>query len=108
MRAIAHGKIKTRGRFRPRVSNEDFDLAIVDPFDCAQDLSFDRQFDVDGTLLLAQSAAELGERDVLLLANALARDAELLPDFLECFRFAAVQAEALKDNFLLAIIEDIE
>ena len=71
-------------------------------------LSFDRQFDVDRALFFAQSAAQLRERNVLQLPDAFAGDPEFLPDFLECFRFAAIQPEALEDNFFLAIVEHVE
>src|SRR6266705_2934708 len=74
----------------------------------AVDLSFDRQFDVDRTLLLAQSAAEFRERNVLQLPDAFARNAELLSDFFERFGFTAVQSKALKNDFLLPIVEHIK
>ena len=71
-------------------------------------LSLDRQLDVDRTLFLAQRPAQFRQRDVLQLANSLAGDAELLADFLERLRLAAVKPEALENDLLLAIIEDIE
>src|SRR6266581_2482472 len=89
---------KTRRRFRPRV------FTRLSP----ADLSFDRQFDVDWTLLLAQSAAEFRERNVLQLPDAFARNAELLADFFQRFGFTAVQSKALKNDFLLSIVEHIK
>src|SRR6266571_8509755 len=74
----------------------------------AVDLSFDRQFNVDRTLLLAQSAAEFRERNVLQLPDAFARNAELLSDFFQRFGFTAIQAKALKNDFLLPIVEHIK
>ena len=53
-------------------------------------LSFHRQLDVDRTLLLAERAAQLRERDVLQLTNPFPGDAEFLAHFLKRFRFAAV------------------
>src|SRR2546429_287162 len=71
-------------------------------------LSFHRQLDIDGALFFAQSTSQFGKRNVLQLANALARYAEFLAYFLESFRFASIQTKPLEDNFLLAIIEDVE
>src|ERR1700736_404341 len=71
-------------------------------------LRFDRQFDVDRLLFLAQSAAQLRKRDVLQLANALASDAKFFADFLERLRLAAVEPEALENDFFLAIVEHVE
>src|SRR5437762_11857482 len=88
---------KTR-TFRRRVSN-------ARCRSCRVALSFDRQFDIDRALFLAQRAAELRERDVLQLSNALPCHAEFLSHFLERFRFSAVQPEALENNFLLAIVQ---
>src|ERR1700730_1506686 len=71
-------------------------------------LRFDRQFDVDRLLFLAQSAAQFRKRDVLQLANALASDAEFFADFLERLRLATVEPEALENDFFLAIVEHVE
>ena len=71
-------------------------------------LSFDRQFDIDRALFLAERAAQFRQRDVLQLANALAGHAEFLADFLEGLRFAAVEAEAREDDLPLAIVEHVE
>src|SRR5438874_8719056 len=75
---------------------------------CRVDLSLDRQFDIDRALFLAQSTAELRERDVLQLPNALACNPEFLSDLLERFGFTAVQSEALKNDFLLAVVQHIK
>src|SRR5213076_3212027 len=62
---------KTR-TFRRRVSN-------ARCRHCRVALSLDRQFDIDRALFLAQRAAELRERNVLQLPNALAGNTEFLP-----------------------------
>ena len=62
-------------------------------------LRLDRQLDVDRALFLAQRAAQLRQRDVLQLANPLARHAKLLADFLERLRLATIEPEALEDYF---------
>src|SRR4051794_41027014 len=85
-------------RISPRVSKLIVDLA----------LRFDRQLDVDRFFFLAQCATQLRERDILQLTNALARHAELLADFLERLRLSAVEPEALENDLLLAVVEDIE
>src|SRR6266487_393983 len=92
---------KARGRFVGAFQMKDVDLVVVD-------LSLDRQFDIDRALFLAQSAAELRKCNVLQLPNALACNAEFLSHFLERFGLTAVQSEALKNDFLLAIIQHIK
>lgn len=72
------------------------------------DLSFDRQFDVDRLLFLAQSAAQLRQRNVLQLANALTGHAEFLAHFFESLGLAAIETEARENDLALAIVEDIE
>src|SRR6266576_3697843 len=71
-------------------------------------LRFDRQFDVDGPLLLTQSTAQLRKRDVLQLTNSFAGYAEFLADFLKRLGLATVETKPLENNFLLAIIEHVE
>src|SRR6266513_1895970 len=73
-----------------------------------RNLSLDRQFDIDRALFLAQSAAELRKCNVLQLPNAFACNAEFLSHFLERFGLAAVQPEALENDFLLAIVQHIK
>ena len=48
---------------------------------------------LDRLLLLLESATELHQSDVLELADALARDAELLADLLEGLGLATIEAE---------------
>jgi tRNA U34 5-methylaminomethyl-2-thiouridine-forming methyltransferase MnmC len=48
------------------------------------------------------------QRDVLQLANALARNAESLADFLKRLRLAAIQAKPLENNLLLAVIQYVK
>src|SRR4051812_29607363 len=75
---------------------------------CSETLSLDRQFHVDRTLFLAERAAQFRQRDVLQLPDPLAGDAELLADFLEGLRFAAVEPKAGEDDFPLTIVEHVE
>src|SRR5437867_7459077 len=75
---------------------------------CRVDLSLDRQFDIDRALFLAQSAAELRERNVLQLPNALAGNTEFFSHFLERFGLTTVQPEALENDLLLAIVQHIK
>ena len=70
--------------------------------------SFDRQFDVDRALFLCERTAQFRERNVLQLANALARHAEFLADFLERLRLSAIETEAREDDLALAIVEHVE
>src|SRR5260370_24702282 len=77
---------------------EDVDLA----------LSFNRQCDVDRLFFLSQCPPQFRERNVLQLTDTFAGHAEFLADFLERLRFPAIEAEALENNFLLAIIEHVE
>src|SRR5688572_13975965 len=49
--------------------------------------------------------AQLGERDILDLANAFAGDAELLADLLERFLGSTVQAETITENGCFARVE---
>src|SRR5206468_12156003 len=89
---------KTR-TFRRRVSN-------ARCRSCRVALSFDRQFDIDRALFLAQRAAELRERNVLQLPKALAGNTEFLSHFLERFGLAAAQPAALVIDFLPAIVQE--
>ena len=59
-------------------------------------------------LSLAESAAQLGQRNVLQLPNTLPRDAEIFTDVFQSFRLSTVETETLRDDFLLPIIEDFE
>src|ERR1700720_575177 len=68
-------------------------------------LSCDWLRSVQSVLFLAQGAAQLGQRNVLQLANTLARDAEILTNVFQRLRFSTIEAETLRDNFLLATIE---
>ena len=68
-------------------------------------LSFDRQFDVHRALFFAESAAQLRERNVLQLPDALTSDAEFFANFFESLWFSAVQPEALEDNFTFPVIQ---
>src|SRR5437762_14316355 len=83
---------KTR-TFRRRVSN-------ARCRHCRVALSLDRQFDIDPALFLAHRAADLRERNVLHLPNALAGNTEFFSHFLERFGLAAVQPEALANGCL--------
>ena len=71
-------------------------------------LSLDRQFDVDRLLFLAQRPAQFRQRDILQLTNTLAGHAKLLADFLKRLRLSAVEPKPLKDDLLLAIVENVE
>src|SRR5216683_760708 len=59
-------------------------------------------------LFLAEGAPQLGERNVLQLANTLARDAEIPTDVFQGLWLSTVETETLRDNFLLAFVEHIE
>ena len=63
---------------------------------------------IDRLLFLLQRAPQLHQGDVLQLANALARDAEFLADFLQGLGLAAIEPEAGKNDLLLAFVEDGE
>src|ERR1700730_12015260 len=71
-------------------------------------LSFDRQFHVDRFFFLAQSPAQLRQRDVLQLPNTFASHAKFLPDFLERLWLSAIETEALENDFFFAIVQNIE
>src|SRR5690242_3026297 len=73
-----------------------------------ESLSFDRQFDVHRTLLLIERAPQLRQRNVLKLTNALPGYTKLFANFLESLWFATIETEALEDDFLLTIIQNIE
>ena len=96
LRAIAHCKIKTRGFLRA------FQILDVDL------LGFDRQLDVDRLFFLAQSPAQLRERDILQLTNTFAGHTKFFANFLERFRLSTVESETLEDDFLLAVVEHVE
>ena len=63
-----------------------------------------RQQVLDWLFLLLQSTSQFHQRDVLELADALARDAEFLTDFFERLRLSAIEAEAGEDDLFLALI----
>ena len=71
-------------------------------------LSFDRQFHIDRALFLSERTAQLGKRNILQLPNALPRNTKFLTDFLERLRLPTVQAEALKNDLLLAVVQNIQ
>src|SRR6476469_1227982 len=73
-------------------------------------LPFDRHFqvDVDRSLFFGQRATQLRQRNVLQLANTLARHPKFLPNFFERLGLAAIEAEARENNFAFAIVEHFE
>src|SRR5207244_12025237 len=68
---------------------------------------FDRQLDVDRLLFFAQRATQFRKRNVLQLSNAFAGHAEFLSDFLERLWLSAIETEALENDFLFAVVEDV-
>src|SRR5438105_2244853 len=68
-------------------------------------LRFDRLLCGQRSLLLTAGAAQLCQRNVLQLTNALPRDAKILTDIFQGLRLSTVETEALRDDFLLATVE---
>ena len=67
-------------------------------------LSFDGQFHIHWALFLCERTAQLGERDILQLPNALPRDTKFFTYFLERLGLPAVQTETLEDDLLFAVV----
>src|SRR5208282_4925983 len=61
-----------------------------------------------GAFELFNHFAELSQREILDLADALARDAEFFADFLQRFFGAAVEAEAILQNSRFAFVEMLD
>src|SRR6266550_481532 len=59
-------------------------------------------------MLIFSRATQLRERDVLQLTNPLPRDTEFFADFLKRLRFAAVEPEAIEDDYLFAPRQHVE
>ena len=70
--------------------------------------SFDGQFHIHWALFLGERTAQFGERNILQLPNALPRDTKFLAYFLERLGLSAVQAEALEDDLLFAIVQNVQ
>src|SRR6266513_5242756 len=74
---------------------------------CSSSLSFDGQLHIHRSLFLRERTAQFGKRNILQLPNALPRDTKFFTHFLKRLRFPAVETEALEDNLLLAIVENV-
>ena len=57
---------------------------------------------------LAQGAAQLRQRNVLQLANSLARHPKGFADVFQRLPFSTAEAETLRDDSFLALIENVE
>src|SRR5438105_12289492 len=71
-------------------------------------LSFNRQLDVDRLFFFAQGATQFRQSNILQLTNALAGDAKFLANLLERLWLSAIESEALKNNFLFTIVENVK
>ena len=70
--------------------------------------SLDRQLDIHRALFLAESATKFRKRNVLQLPDTLPSHAEFLAHFLKCLRLATIQPEALKNDLLFAVIQNVQ
>ena len=57
---------------------------------------------------LAEGTAQLRQRNVLQLANSLARHPEILAHVFQRLRLSTVETETLSDDFFLAFVEHLE
>src|SRR5438270_11852436 len=57
---------------------------------------------------LAEGTAQLRQRNVLQLANSLARHPEILAHVFQRLRLSTIETETLSDDFPLAFIEHLE
>ena len=62
----------------------------------------------DRLLLLGERSPKLRQGDILQLPDPLSGHSEFLSNFLESFRFAAVQPESLEDNLALAVVQHLQ
>src|SRR6266567_5798856 len=69
-------------------------------------LSCDQDF--RRVFFLAEGTAQLRQRNVLQLANSLARHPEILAHIFQRLRLSTIEAETLCDDFPLAFIEHLE
>src|SRR5260370_41487907 len=68
-------------------------------------LNRDRLSRVEKVLSFAQGAAQLGQGNVLQLADALPCDAEIPAIVFQGLRLSTTETETLRNNFLLAVVE---
>ena len=59
-------------------------------------------------LSFAERSAQFGQRTILQLTNPLARDAEIFADVLQSLRPSSVKTKPLRNDLLLALVEERE
>src|SRR6516165_3761222 len=62
----------------------------------------------DRLLPLGERPTQFCQGDILQLPDSLSGHSEVLSNFFESFRFAAVQSESLEDNLALAVAQHLQ
>src|SRR5271156_5076628 len=62
----------------------------------------------DRLLPLGERPTQFHQGDILQLPDPLSGHSEVLSNFFESFRFAAVQPESLEDNLALAVVQHLQ